>query len=50
MSPDQIVDLKSLSAYRFERANQDLTSAKLLIQSNSYLAANNRAYYATFQC
>ena len=48
MSPEQIVDINTLSAYRFERANQELSTAKLLIKSNSYLAANNRAYYAIF--
>ena len=48
MSPEQIVDIYTLSAYRFERANQELITTKLLIKSNSYLAANNRAYYAIF--
>ena len=48
MSPDQIVDQKTLSIYRFERANQELATAKLLIKSKSFFAANNRAYYAIF--
>lgn len=48
MSPNQVVDAKSLSAYRFERANQELISAKLEKDNNNYYAANNRVYYAIF--
>lgn len=48
MSPNQIVDIKTLSAYRFERANKELISAKLEKENNNYYAANNRAYYAIF--
>jgi hypothetical protein len=48
MSPDQIVDKKTLSIYRFERANKEFASAKLEKENNNYFAANNRAYYAIF--
>ena len=48
MSPNQIVDIKTLSAYRFERAKKELISAKLEKENNNYYAANNRAYYAIF--
>lgn len=35
-------------AYRLESANEDLKSAKILLDSKSYKAANNRAYYGIF--
>lgn len=37
-----------LYRYRLESAKEALESAKLLMNANSYKAANNRAYYAIF--
>lgn len=34
--------------YRIEAAKEDLKSAKILRDSDSYKGANNRAYYAIF--
>ena len=34
--------------YRLESAKEALESSKLLMNANSYKAANNRAYYAIF--
>lgn len=34
--------------YRIETAKEDLNSAKILRDANSYKGANNRAYYAVF--
>ena len=38
----------SLAIYRLEKAAVCLNDAKLLLESNSYMAAANRAYYAIF--
>ena len=45
---DDEVTTLSFSKYRLERAKEDLRDAKLLYDNNSFLAANNRAYYAIF--
>lgn len=37
-----------LMKYRMESAKSDLKSAKILIETEAYRAANNRAYYAIF--
>lgn len=37
-----------MSWYRFERAENDLRTAKLLYDSEEYRTANNRAYYSIF--
>lgn len=37
-----------LSLYRFETAEDDLESAKILYDNEKYKAANNRGYYAIF--
>lgn len=39
---------KDLVQYRLEQAKRELKDAKLLYNDNSYLSANNRAYYAIF--
>ena len=39
---------KDLVLYRIESAKEDLKSAKILLNAESYKAANNRAYYAIF--
>lgn len=39
---------KDLSAYRFERAKEDLESAHNTYDSGEFRTANNRAYYAVF--
>ena len=39
---------KDLSAYRFERAKEDLASAHNTYDSGELRTANNRAYYAVF--
>ncbi len=41
-------DIKDLMIYRLQRAKEDLEAANVLVRSNSYLAANNRIYYAVF--
>lgn len=37
-----------LAHYRLERAENDLKSAKLLMNAEDYRGANNRAYYAIY--
>lgn len=37
-----------LVLYRLESSKEDLKSAKILLDAESYKAANNRAYYAIF--
>lgn len=39
---------KDLVQHRLEQAKRELKDAKLLYNDNSYLSANNRAYYAIF--
>jgi uncharacterized protein (UPF0332 family) len=39
-------DYKVLAKVRFERANELVHEAELLIEDNAYKSANNRAYYA----
>ncbi len=39
---------KDLVLYRIETAKEDLKSAKILRDANSFKGANNRAYYAVF--
>lgn len=39
---------KDLVQHRLEQARRELKDAKLLYNDNSYLSANNRAYYAIF--
>lgn len=34
--------------HRIEQSKRDLADAKLLYKNNSYLSANNRAYYSIF--
>ncbi|MBR1635614.1 MAG: HEPN domain-containing protein [Lachnospiraceae bacterium] len=41
-------NFKDVSKYRFEQAEDDLDTAKLLLEAEKYKAANNRAYYACF--
>ena len=36
------------SAYRYEKARNNLRSAKKLFENDDYASANNRAYYAIF--
>ena len=38
----------ALAKYRFEKANELLADAKLLLESESYKSSNNRAYYSIF--
>lgn len=45
---DEIGTKKDLVTYRLESAKEDINSAKVLLNANSYKAANNRAYYAIF--
>lgn len=42
------LDVKTLSAYRFDRAKEDLEVAASNHQSGFYKAAINRSYYAIF--
>lgn len=39
---------KELVIHRIEQSKRDLADAKLLYNNNSYLSANNRAYYSIF--
>lgn len=39
---------KELVMHRIEQSKSDLADAKLLYNNNSYLSANNRAYYSIF--
>ena len=45
---DEVTPL-SFARYRLERAKEDLKAAELLYKNDSFLAANNRAYYAIFR-
>lgn len=47
MLPDEgkISDLVKCS---IEKSSQDLSSAKILFNSNDFLGANNRAYYSIY--
>ena len=40
--------IKDLAAYRFERANEELTNAKDLLAEGKYKLSMNRSYYAVF--
>lgn len=46
--PKDIGTKADLYKYRLEAAKEALESAKILMNANSYKAANNRAYYAIF--
>lgn len=46
--PKDIGTKTDLYKYRMEAAKEALESAKILMNANSYKAANNRAYYAIF--
>lgn len=46
--PSEIGTQKDLILYRIETAKEDLRSAKILRDADSYRGANNRAYYAIF--
>lgn len=48
MQPKDIRTQRDLVLYRLETAKEDLKSAKILRDANSYKGANNRAYYAVF--
>lgn len=48
MQPNEIGSQKDLVLYRIETAKEDLNSAKILRDANSYKGANNRTYYAVF--
>ncbi|MDO5555996.1 MAG: HEPN domain-containing protein [Clostridia bacterium] len=39
---------KELIMHRIEQSKSDLSDAKFLYNNNSYLSANNRAYYSIF--
>lgn len=39
---------KELVIHRIEQSKRDLEDAKLLYNNNSYLSANNRAYYSIY--
>ncbi len=40
--------MKGLSKYRFQRADEDLKAAELLLREKSFKASVNRSYYAIF--
>ncbi len=40
--------MKELSQYRFQRADEDLKAAELLLHEKSFKASVNRSYYAIF--
>ena len=40
--------VKDLSKYRFNSANEDLESARVLLEDGKYKASGNRSYYAIF--
>ena len=48
MQPKDIGTQRDLVLYRLETAKEDLKSAKILRDADSYKGANNRAYYAVF--
>lgn len=41
-------NFEDVSKYKFAQAEDDLDTARILIQAEKYKAANNRAYYACF--
>lgn len=41
-------EYRDYSAYRYEKAQNNLRSAKILFENDDYASANNRAYYAIF--
>lgn len=41
-------EYRDYSAYRYEKARNNLRSAKILFENDDYASANNRAYYAIF--
>lgn len=45
---NEIETKKDLVLYRIETAKEDLKSAKILRDADSYKGANNRAYYAIY--
>ena len=45
---DEVTPL-SFARYRLERPKEDFKAAELLYKNDSFLAANNRAYYAIFR-
>lgn len=48
MQPKDVGTQRDLVLYRIEAAKEDLKSAKILRDADSYKGANNRAYYAIF--
>ena len=48
MQPNDVGTQRDLVLYRIEAAKEDLKSAKILRDADSYKGANNRAYYAIF--
>lgn len=48
MQPNESGTRGDLVLHRIETAKEDLKSAKILRDANSYKGANNRAYYAVF--
>lgn len=48
MQHNDVGSRKDLILYRIESAKEDLKSAKILRDADSYKGANNRAYYAIF--
>ena len=48
MQHNEIGTQKDLVLYRINAAKEDLQSAKILRDANSFKGANNRAYYAVF--
>ena len=47
MQPDEGTK-EDLVRYRMEKAKEDLTSAKTLLEVKDYRGANNRAYYSIY--
>ena len=41
---------EDVARYKFEQAEDDLETAKILLAAGKYKAANNRAYYCLFSC
>ena len=39
---------EDVARYKFEQAEDDLETAKILLEAGKYKAANNRAYYSCF--
>ena len=48
MEQHEIGTRKDLAAYRLKTAEEDLSSAELLLNHGDFRGANNRAYYAVF--